>query len=314
MTASHPARTSTQDQTTGVGLVDLGLYAGTVAVWGTSWIALKLQLGSVAVEVSAFWRFAGATLIMALWLALRGHPWRFRAALHLRFLAMGACLFSFNFLFFYYGAASLPSGLLSVVFSTASIVTLFLGALFLGQPLSRRALLAALLGAGGVGCLFWPEIVGTDLNWAAFEGLLFCLLGTLCFCVGNIVSAGTQRRGVPVLSANAWGMAYGASLLAGLALLLGRSFTMEASLDYLASLVYLAIFASVVAFACYLTLLGRIGAGRAAYVTVMFPIVALAISSLFEGYRWTWIAGIGVMLALAGNLLILTAARKPARS
>ncbi len=286
--------------------VDLGLYGVTVFAWGASWIALKLQVGVVAPEISVLWRFAAGAIIMAAWLALRGKPWRFPLVAHLRFAAMGACLFCFNFLFFYYGAKSIPSGLMSVVFSTAAIVNLFLAALFLGAPLRPRTLLAAALGMAGVGCLFWPEIVGADLNWAAVGGLGYCFLGTLFFCVGNIVSLGTQARGIPVLSANAWGMAYGSAILAVLGLIRGQEFTVEPTASYLLALAYLAVIASVVAFASYLTLLGRIGAGRAGYVTVMFPLVALAISSVFEGYQWSPIAAFGAVLALSGNLLILT--------
>ncbi|GAB5470253.1 MAG: DMT family transporter [Rhodospirillales bacterium] len=289
--------------------LDLGLYAVTVFVWGTSWIALKLQVGVVAPEVSLLWRFALAAIIMAGLLALRRKPWRFDWRMHLRFMVMGACLFCFNFLFFYYSAETIPSGLLSVVFSTAAIVNLFLSALVQGTPLRRRMLLAAVLGSSGVACLFWPEIVDTSFDWAAFLGLLLCLLGVLCFSVGNIVSAETQAQGVPVLSANAWGMAYGCAILLLLSLLRDQAFIVETTLAYLASLGYLAIFASVIAFASYLTLVGRIGAGRAGYATVMFPVVALAISSFFEGYSWTWIAALGVVLALSGNLLILTGQR-----
>ncbi len=303
-TASSPLRPGRSANA--LGAVDLGLYGVTVFAWGASWIALKLQVGVVAPEISVLWRFAAGAAIMAVWLALSGKPWRFSLKTHLRFAAMGACLFCFNFLFFYYGAKTIPSGLLSVVFSTAAIVNLFLAALFLGAPIGARTLFAAALGMAGVGCLFWPEIVGAELNWAAVGGLGYCLLGTLFFCVGNVVSAGTQQRGIPVLSANAWGMAYGSLILAVLGLVRGQDFIVEPTAAYLLSLAYLAVVASVVAFASYLTLLGRIGAGRAGYVTVMFPVVALAISSVFEGYSWSLVAGVGVVLALSGNLLILT--------
>ncbi len=285
---------------------DLGLYAGAVLIWGASWFALKLQLGVVAPEVSVFWRFAAAALLMLVWVRVRGLTLRFPLALHLRFVALGACLFCFNFYFFYLGGRDLPSGLLSVVFSMTSVINLFLSAIFLGSRLSRRALLAAFLGVSGIVCLFWPEVVGTELDWQALAALGSCLMGTTIFCIGNIVSVGLQRRSVPIFSSTAWGMIYGAAILGLMALLRGKAFEVEMTASYLLSLAYLAVFASVLAFACYLTLLGRIGAGRAGYATVIFPIVALAISSVMEGYSWPWIAIVGVVLALSGNLLILT--------
>ncbi len=294
----------------GVGPLDLGLYAVTVLVWGTSWLALKFQLGVVAPEISVFWRFLAAAGLMLVWLAVSGKPWRFPPALHLRFAAIGACLFCLNFFFFYVGGQVLPSGLLAVVFSTASVINLFLAAAFLGAPLSRRSLLAAMIGVVGILCLFWPEVVGTDFNWDALVALLFCLAGATVFSVGNILSVGLQKHRIPLVSSTTFGMIYGAGFMALLGLLRGQEFIIEPTARYLLSLAYLAVFASVVAFGCYLTLLGRIGAGRAGYATVMFPIVALAISSVAEGYSWTWIAALGVALALSGNLLILTGKRR----
>ncbi|MEQ8653117.1 MAG: DMT family transporter [Kiloniellales bacterium] len=290
--------------------LDIGLYLMTVLVWGTSWIALKWQLGVVAPEVSVFWRFLAAALVMVVWLALSGKTWRFPISLHLRFAAMGACLFCFNYFFFYIGGAVLPSGLLSVIFSMASVINLFLAALVLGAKLSGRSLLAAAIGVVGIACLFWPEVVGAELNLDALKALLLCLLATTIFCIGNMISAGLQRRRIPVVSATTWGMIYGTSFLGVIGLARGQAFIVEESLRYLGSLAYLAVFASVIAFAGYLTLLGRIGAGRAGYATVLFPVVAMAISSVLEGYSWTWIAIVGVVLALGGNVLILTGARR----
>ncbi len=293
-----------------VAPLDIGLYLVTVLVWGCSWIALKWQLGVVAPEISVFWRFASAACLMVLWLIIRRAPWRFGLAIHLRFAAMGACLFCLNFLFFYVGGTQLASGLLSVVFSMAAVINLLMAALFLGSKLTARSLLAASMGVLGIACLFWPEIVGAELNWPALKALLLCLLGTTIFCIGNMVSTGLRTREVPLVSSVTWGMIYGATFLAIIGLVRGQDFIVEETARYLLSLAYLAIFASIVAFACYLTLLGRIGAGRAGYATVLFPIVAMAISSVLEGYTWTWIAALGVVLALSGNLLILTGARR----
>ena len=283
---------------------DLGLYAVTVFVWGTSWIALKGQLGEVSPEVSTLWRFLLAAPLMWLWAFARGDTLAYPAADHRRFAAAGALMFSSNFVLFLYGGQYLPSGLLAVVFSLVSILNLLLGAAFLGQPIMPRVAAGGVIGAAGIALLYSPQIAG-GVQRGALLGLAFCLAGTLSFCAGNLVSTAIQRRGVPLLAATAWGMTYGVAALAAIVLVRGQPLIVEWTPRYLGATLYLALFASVVAFASYLTLLRRIGAARAGYATVLFPIVALAVSTLVEGYRWTLPAILGAALALAGNVLVL---------
>jgi drug/metabolite transporter (DMT)-like permease len=288
---------------------DLGLYGVTVFVWGTSWIALKAQLGVVSPEVSTLWRFTAAAAVMWLWAAAARQPLAFGVADHLRLAASGVLMFSSNFVLFLYGGQYLPSGLLAVVFSLASVVNLLLGTLLLGQPIEGRVAVGGLLGAAGVGLLYWPQIAGTGFDPNALVGLAFCVAGTLSFCLGNMVSSMIQRSGVPLLSANAWGMTYGVATLTAFSLARGQPFILEWTARYFGATLYLAVFASVVAFACYLTLLRRIGAARAGYATVLFPMVALTVSTFAEGYRWTAPAAAGALLALLGNVLVLRSGR-----
>ena len=125
-----------------------------------------------------------------------------------------------------------------------------------------------------------------------------------------MISARLQRRRLPIFATTGIGMIYGACFLALLAAFRGHAFIIEPTARYVISLLYLALIGSVLAFTCYLTLLGRIGADRAAYATVMFPVVALAVSTVFEGYRWTMPAVIGVVAVLAGIVLALRAPKK----
>jgi drug/metabolite transporter (DMT)-like permease len=286
-----------------------GLYAATVFFWGVSWIGIKAQLGVVAPEMSVLWRFVLAAAVTWAWLLASGKPVRFSLSDHLRFLVVGCCMFSFNFVSFYYGAIPIPSGLLSVVFSLTSIFNLVLGFILFRQKVERQVALGAAIGVLGIGLLFWPEITGAGFNAAALWGLGLCVLGTLVFCSGNMMSTVVQRRGVPLLSANAWAMTYGMMVLFVLNLVRGNEFIIEPTFKYIGALLYLAIGASVLAFASYLTLLRRLGAARAGYATVLFPIMALAVSTVLEGYVWTPLAVMGVALALAGNVLVL---RRPA--
>jgi drug/metabolite transporter (DMT)-like permease len=287
------------------GLAEFGLYAVTVFAWSTSWIALHMQLGLVAPEVSLVWRFLAAAAILWIWLLATRQPMRFSWRLHVKFAATGLLLFSFNFAMMYHAGEFLPSGLLSVVFAMSSVFNLVLGRIFLRLPVSPRVALGGLVGVVGVGLMFLPQILGTTFDFGALTGLAFAMLGTLSFSSGNIVSSTLQRDRVPVMSASAWGLIYGVGLLALAAWWQGRPFIIVPSLAYVGSLAYLAVVCTVVAFWAYLTLLGRIGSGRAGYATVMFPVFALLISTVAEGYHWSLPALAGLVLALAGNMLVL---------
>lgn len=284
---------------------DYILYAITVFAWSTSWIALKFQIGVVAPEVSLVWRFLISAALMWGWVSVTRERVRFGLHVHGRFLFMGATLFSMNFLFMYYAGASLPSGLLSVVFALTAVVTPLLAVAFLGARLSLPLGIGGLMGVIGVGCMFWPQIAGADFDIAAVRGLGFALASVAFFSSGSIVSAGLQRHKVPVMTTNAWGMTYGTILVALLAFARGDHFTMDLTPHYIGSMIFLALISSGLAFWSYLTLLGRIGSERAGYAAVMYPVFALLISTVFENYHWTLIALVGLLLALAGNVLVM---------
>jgi drug/metabolite transporter (DMT)-like permease len=288
----------------GLGRVDLGLYATIVWVWGTSWIALHHQLGVVAPEVSLVWRFALSFVLMLAWMLWRGDRIAASLADHGRYAALGALMFSTNLLLFYYGGLSVPSGLLAVVFSLASVFNLLLGAIIFRQRADPRVALGGVLGVAGVAGMFWPEIVGKDFDRAALVGLGLCIAGTVLFCLGNMVATASQRRGLPMTSATLWAMAYGTLFLTLFSVARGSAFIIETTPAYLGGLVYLAVASSVIAYAAYMRLLQRIGAARASYSTVLFPVVALAISTFAEGYRWTIPSLIGLALVVAGNLFV----------
>lgn len=305
MSSTTAAVPLAQPREPGLAPMDYGLYAATVFAWGFSWIAMKGQVGTVAPEVSVFWRFVLSALIMLVWSLIRRHDLRFPISLHLRFAGLGALIFSTNFTLFYYGAIHLPSGLLAVIFSIASVFNMLLSFALFGQRPQAQTIVAGVLGFTGIAFMFWPQIVGTSLNMDALFGLLLCIGGTLSFCFGNMLSASTQKLGITVTPATTWGMMYGAVFLGLFAWARGNSFAIEPTLIYGGSLVYLAVVASVIAFGSYLTLLGRIGSARAGYATVLFPVVALTVSTIFEGYQWTPGALIGLLCVLTGNILML---------
>lgn len=286
-------------------LIDAGLYMTVVLIWGSTWYAISLQVGMVSPVVSLAYRFAIAAPLMFIWVLRRGQSLRFSGREHLIFAGLGLTLFCCNFVAMYYAALSVTSGLLAVVFSSASIMNIINGALWLKAPAQRRQVLGALLGVAGIGLIFKPEF-GADFSAGpVLGGLGLALLGTWFFSMGNMLSAHAQRRKIPVLPATAWGMLYGTGLLILFALVLGHEFSFDPRPGYGLSLIYLAVIGSVAAFSAYLVLLGRIGPAAAAYSTVLFPVVALVISTLFEGYEWSLWAAAGLALVAAGNVIIL---------
>jgi drug/metabolite transporter (DMT)-like permease len=287
-------------------------YSLTVLIWGSTWLAIKFQLGLVAPSLSVAYRFTLAALLLFAWCRLRRLPLRFSRREHGFIALQGLCLFALNYLLFYLAELQITSGLAAVVFSTIVIMNILNGRLLLGTPLEWQVLFSGGLGLFGLGLLFWPEMVAADFSGPVLEGLLLSFGATYLASLGNILSARNQKRGLPVVQTNAFGMAYGALCMLLLVLVRGVPLSIELSAPYLLSLGYLALFGSVIAFGCYLSLVGRIGPGRAAYTTLLFPIVALLLSTFWEDYHWTAEAVVGILLILAGNYLALARKRKGA--
>lgn len=285
------------------------LYGFTVLIWGTTWFAIKLQLGVVAPEASIVYRFALAALILLGWCAARRLRIRFNAREHGFAALLGLLLFSLNYVLFYIATESVTSGLVAVSFSLMILFNVLFGALCLGSAVRLRVVAGGLVGVVGIALIYWPELAGVGGGHATVAGLALCVLGTLSASLGNIVSARNQVAGMPVMQTNAVAMAYGAAFTAIMAVARGQSFGFDWSLAYVGSLLYLSLFGSIVAFGCYLTLLGRIGADRAAYANILHPVVALGVSTALEGFGWSWPALLGLALVVAGNFFVLSRAR-----
>ena len=280
------------------------LYCLVVVIWGTTWIAIGMQQGAVSVPVSIFWRFAIASGVMLLILGLLGRLRPVALKDHLFCIMQGACVFGFNFFCFYHASAFINTGLESVIFSMAVLFNTINSFLFFGKKPSSRIIPAALLGMAGVIALFWHELVSSTLSASLFYGIGLSLLGTFGFSLGNMISVRHQQRGLDMLSTNSYAMLYGTIIMGLLALIRGDSFMPELTLRYLGALLYLAIFGSVIAFGVYFSLVARLGASKAAYSTLLFPLVALSLSTIYEGYIWHFNAVIGLVMILAGNLVM----------
>jgi drug/metabolite transporter (DMT)-like permease len=281
------------------------LYTTASLIWGSTWLAIKLQLTQVPPILSVAYRFCLAALILLAYCRLTRKRLNFSLNDH-RFMALqGFSLFGLSYCGSYLATAYMTSGLVAVVFSTILMWNILNLRIFIGQPVAWRAFWGGILGLSGICIVFWQDLAAFTAT-SGLIGLLIALAGAYLASIGNVIGARHAEKGVPVTQANAFGMAYGGLLTLLIHFAMGGTLTMDWSIGYLGPMLYLTLFGSIVAFGCYMLLIGRIGADYAAYVTLLMPITALVLSTLFEGYRWSVNALAGVTLVLMGNLIILT--------
>jgi drug/metabolite transporter (DMT)-like permease len=281
------------------------LYLISVLIWGSTWFAIEFQLGSVAPEVSVAYRYVIAAALLFAWCLVRGLGLRYGIADHARFAAMGLLMFGLNYVFAYRAQVHITSALAAITFSTMLWMNIINARIFFGVRAGWSVLIGAALGIAGIIVLFAPQVGEISLDDKILVGCLLAALGALSASFGNMVSQSAQHKGLPVVQSNAWGMLYGALLIGAWSWVTGLEFSFDWSLPYVLSLLYLSLFGSVIAFWAYLTLLGRIGAHKAGYVTVMFPVVALLLSMQFEGLALDMSIVAGTALVLLGNVLVL---------
>lgn len=280
------------------------LYIVTVLIWGTTWIALKWQLGVTAIPFSIAGRFLVAALLLLGYLVLRKKLILPKGKILQLVLLQGLLLFCCNFLCFYTASYWIPSGLIAVIFSTSTLWNALCGRFWLGRTIQPKVWQGGIMGLVGLVFLFWPEIADHSASLHVMKGLGLALLGTLFFSSGNMISARLQTLGATPLQTNGWAMLFGATVLLVGSISSGLHWVPDWSVRYWSALFYLAFFGSVIGFTAYLMLVGRIGPEKAAYSTVLFPVVALNISVWFEGYHWTFSSLFGLLLVMAGNVLV----------
>lgn len=284
--------------------MNIFLYFATVFIWGSTWLGIHYQLGNVDPAASLFYRFMIAALIMVFVSLFRRENLVYTARQNVLFASQGVFLFSLNYWFIYQGTTVLDSGLVALLFSTIAIMNIINGKFFLRKQIDFVSLLGAVIGLIGIGVVFIPGINKLS-NIHELGAVALCLIGTYLSSLGNIMSGINQSKGVSVIASNTFSMIYAALLLGVFCVAKGTQFNFDYSFTYIGSLFYLAIFGSVLAFYFYLTLLGRIGADRAVYAMLVFPLVALILSSVFEGLNLSPNIVIGFSIVMAGNFLIL---------
>jgi drug/metabolite transporter (DMT)-like permease len=251
------------------------------------------------------YRFIAAAMMLMLYCKMAGLRMRFPLKDHVFMALQGLVLFSVNYWIIYLASVHLTSGLVAVIFSSIVFMNMLNGALLMGLPIRFSVVVGGAIGIVGIVFVFWPEISAFSLSDKTAMGVLLAAISTFMASLGNIISARHQKYELPVIQTNAYGMVYGAVIMGIIVFTSGKPFSFELSFRYVGSLFYLIVFGTVIAFGCYLKLIGKIGADRAAYATMLFPIVALVISTFFEDYQWSALNIIGMVLVLIGNGLVI---------
>ncbi|MCB0495183.1 MAG: EamA family transporter [Cyclobacteriaceae bacterium] len=274
-------------------------------IWGSTWFAITFQLGSVDPLVSVSYRFLLGGVILLLYARLRKLPLKFTVEQHLRSVQQGFLLFGINYWLVYLAEQTLASGLVAVAFSTLIFFNIGFGSIFMKARITAPVIIGAILGLLGTVLIYKTEFKNFKNSPEYILALLFAIGSIISASLGNITSAMNQRRAMPVVQTTAFGMLYGSVIMALIALALGKHFTIETSTAYLLSLAYLSVFGSVIAFTAYLTLIGRIGAGKAAYAIVIVPVIAISISVVYEGYQLDGFAIAGILMLVVGNIIAM---------
>lgn len=288
-----------------MNLLALFLYLVTTLIWGSTWLIIKFQLGTVDPIASVIYRFSLAALLLFLWCWVSSTSLATKGRSHLLFALQGTCLFGINYWAIYVSELHLTSGIVATIFSLLVFFNIFNNHLFLKKPLSIRVILSGIGGVIGVVLVFSPEIIALSLSNSLFTGIALALTATYIASLGNIIAIVNSDSGIPIMASNAWGMLYGSLILLLIALLSGTEFSYQTTIAYSLSLLYLAIPGSIIAFATYLKLMSLIGPERAAYSAMLIPVVALVISTVFEDYIWTWQSLLGLAIIIACNFLAM---------
>jgi drug/metabolite transporter (DMT)-like permease len=276
-------------------------------IWGSTWLVIKDGLGDAPPSWSVTYRFALAAAGMAVLVMIRRESFRMTAGAHVFAIGLGLAQFCANFNFVYRAEQHITSGLVAVLFGLLMVPNALLARIFLGQHVTPRFFVGGLIGLAGIAALLVNEARAAPVGGDVALGVAFTAIAILSASCANVATASRTAQGVPLIVLLAWAMLWGTLIDAAFAWSVAGPPVFPASLRYWAGVAYLGLIGSVLAFPLYFTLVRKLGAGRAAYNGVVVPVLAMALSTVFEGYRWSWLAVVGGALALGGMVIALRA-------
>lgn len=281
-------------------------------IWGSTWLVIKDQISAVPSAWSVVWRFILAATAMSAFALLRRERLRLTGREQAVAIAMGFFQFSLNFQLIYRSEHYLTSGLVAVVFALMIVPNAILARLVLGAALTRRFLAGSAIALAGIALLMLHEYRIAPPNSGVTTGVLLVTGAIFSVSIGNLLQATQTARAVPVVSLMAWGMVWGVLASGAYAIVSVGAPVLDPRPAYLAGIAYLGLVGSALTFPLYSQLIREWGPGPAAYNGVAVPVVAMILSTLFEGYQWSLLAGAGAVLAMAGLLVALSGRKQTA--
>jgi len=280
-------------------------------IWGSTWIVIRDQLGIVPPQWSVAYRFVIAAAAMFAICRWKGDPLRLGRADWPLVAVIGLFQFCINFNAVYIAEHFITSGLVATGFALLLIPNSLIAWAILKQPPNSRFLACSAVAIAGIALLFWNEARKVEVpTQTVLAGIGWTLIGVLGAALANVLQATRRVAHIPVFTLLAWAMSAGAIFNLLLAVGIAGPPVFDPRPSYWIGLVYLALFASALCFSLYFPVVRRIGPGKAAYSSALVPIVAMALSTGFEGYRWTGLAAAGAVLAIGGMVLALAGRRE----
>jgi len=274
-------------------------------IWGSTWIAITYQIGHTSETFAIALRYLLASLCLGAYCLLKRLPLALPTHIHVKMAGVGLFLYSLNYTLLYMAQAHIISALLALMSSCIIYINVVLRRWWLKEPIRKEVVIGATFGLTGIVCLFVPEFSKVSMDAALALGLGIAFVSFFCASVGNVISERILTSGTPVIQMNFYAMSYAMVLLFITSLLTPGHIVIPTSSSFYLSLIYLALFGSVFAFGAYMKLLKQMGADKAAYVVLVYPMVALVISTFFEGYQWTLLSVVGVIVVLVGNAIAM---------
>ena len=281
-------------------------------IWGSTWFVITGQISVVPASWSVAWRFALATPAMFLVAIAMRKSLKLGKAGQLLAFAVGVTQFCGNYNFVYRAEMHLTSGIVAVMIGLLLVPNAILARVLLKQPITLRFAIGSLIAIGGLALLLLHEAHEAPLGGKVVLGTVFALIAMMCASVSNVIQANDTGKALPMVSLLSWAMLYGTICDVILALVFAGPPVIPHEASYWMGTAYLAILGSVVTFPLYYTLIRQLGAGKAAYNGVAVIVIAMFISTLFEGYRWSPLAIAGAGLATVG-LVVALMSRSPSR-
>ena len=309
MSADQSATTATDESQPRSQWFDLAAIVVCTLAWGTTWFAITKQLGVVDPVVSITYRFGLAAALLFAWGAMRGETLQLNRAQHLAAFGVGLFTFAVDYSFVYWAEERVTSAVVAVVFAAMAFVNLVVFRVAFGQRAPLLAWGAGALGVIGVALLSWEEIVTSNMSARALTGVGLTLAGVFAAAIGNVFARRGEMAGAGVVASTGWAMGYGAAMLGFFALATGKTWAFEFTAPYILSLLHLSVVGSVIAFVLYYGLARRRGYATASYISALTPPLAMFVSASFEDKSWGLFALGGVVLVLAGQVLLLRSKR-----